>query len=135
MSLSKLLVVSTCLFVCQGWAQSGKIARGKYLAEEVARCQECHSPKLADGQFDMEKWMKGSVLNIQPIEPIKGWHKTAPDVTRAGRLWQKWGELTLIKFLTTGAGPSGKPADAPMPVYKMSQDDAEAIVEYLKSLK
>jgi len=135
MKLCKLLVVSICLFVCQGWGQSSKVARGKYLAEEVARCQECHTPKSAEGQFDKEKWMKGAVLNVQPIEPIKGWHKTSPDVTRAGRLWQKWGELTLIKFLTTGNGPSGKPADAPMPVYKMSQDDAEAIVEYLKSLK
>ena len=135
MRLSKLLLISTSLFVCQGWAQSGKVARGKYLAEEVGRCQECHTPKAADGQFDKEKWMKGAVLNVQPIEPIKGWHKTSPDVTRAGRLCQKWGEQTLIKFLVTGTGPTGKPADAPMPVYKMSQEDAEAIVDYLKTLQ
>jgi hypothetical protein len=135
MNVCKLLVLSTCLLAVRGQAQSDKVSRGRYLAEEVARCQECHTPKLADGQFDKEKWMKGAVLNIQPIEPVKGWHKTSPDVTRAGRLWQKWGELTLIKFLTTGNGPSGKPADAPMPIYKMKQDDAEAIVDYLKSLK
>ena len=128
--LCTLLAVSTALF-----AQSDKVARGKYLVEEVARCQECHTPKSPEGQFDKEKWLKGAVLNIQPIEPVKGWHKTAPDVTRAGRLWQKWGELTLIKFLTTGNGPAGKPADPPMPTYKMSQADAEAIVDYLKSLK
>ena len=101
----------------------------------MARCQECHTPKLPDGQFDKEKWMKGAVLNIQPIELVKGWHKTSPDVTRSGRLWMKWGEATLVKFLTTGNNPSGKPADAPMPTYKMSQDDAEAIVDYLKTLK
>ena len=79
--------------------------------------------------------LKGAVLNIQPIELVKGWHKTSPDVTRSGRLWMKWGEATLVKFLTTGNNPSGKPADAPMPTYKMSQDDAEAIVDYLKTLK
>src|SRR5947208_16757919 len=28
MSVLKLLVVSACLFVCQSWAQSGKVARG-----------------------------------------------------------------------------------------------------------
>ena len=131
----KMLLVSTCCFVIQGWAQSGKVARGKYLAEEVARCQECHTPKGADGQFDKEKWMKGAVMNVQPIEPIKGWHKTSPDLTRAGKLWAKWGDLAFIKFLTTGNAPNGKPADAPMPTYKMSQVDAEAIVDYLKSLQ
>ena len=130
----KLTIVVLCLFICEGWAQTGTVARGKYLAEEVARCQECHTPKLADGQFDREKWMKGSVLNIQPIEPVQGWHKTAPDMTRGGKLWAKWGELAFIKFLTTGNAPNGKPAGAPMPTYKMSREDAEAIVDYLKTL-
>ena len=129
------LLVAACVFVCTGQAQMDKVSRGRYLAEEVARCQECHTPKAPDGQFDKEKWMKGAVLNIQPIEPVKGWHKTLPDLTRPGRLWQKWGELEFIRFLTTGNGPSGKPADAPMPTYKMTEADAEAIVDYLKSLK
>jgi len=115
-------------------AQSGKVARGKYLVEEVARCQECHTPKSADGQFDKEKWLKGAVLNIQPIEPVKGWHKTSPDLTPGSRLWTRWGEQGLVNFFKTGNGPSGKPADAPMPVYKMTADDAEAVVAYLKSL-
>ena len=57
------------------------------------------------------------------------WH------TLLKEMGQKWGEATLVKFLTTGLGPNGKPAGAPMPIYKMSQDDAEAIVDYLKSLK
>ncbi|HTM50062.1 MAG TPA: cytochrome c [Bryobacteraceae bacterium] len=129
------MVVTTCLVAFQGWAQPAKVARGKYLVEEVGRCQECHTPRSPDGVFDKEKWMKGSVLLFQPIEPIKGWHKTAPDITRAGRLWQKWGEPALIRFLVTGLSPGGKPPGAPMPVYKVSQDDAEAIVEYLKTLQ
>jgi len=135
MSSSSLLLVATCVLTWQAWAQSSKVARGKYLVEEVARCQECHTPKLADGKFDMEKWMKGAVMNIQPIEPIKGWHKTSPDLTRAGKLWAKWGELAFIKFLTTGNAPNGKPAEAPMPTYKITQDDAEAMADYFKSLK
>lgn len=118
----------------QCYAQTDKAARGKYLVEEVARCQECHTPKSADGQFDKEKWMKGAVLNIQPIEPIKGWHKTSPDLTKGSRLWQRWGEQGLVTFFKTGNGPSGKPADAPMPTYKMTPEDAEAVVAYLKSL-
>ena len=69
------------------------------------------------------------------MEPVQGWHKTSPDLTKSGRLFGgRWGEAALVKLLTTGLGPSGKPADPPMPMYKMAQGDAEAIVEYLKSL-
>ena len=123
-------------FAGHGLAQADKAARGKYLVEEVARCQECHTPKSPDGQFNKEKWLKGATLNVQPIDPIKGWHKTSPDLTASGRLWQgRWGQAALVKLLSTGLGPGGNPADPPMPTYKMSQDDAEAVVEYLKSLK
>jgi hypothetical protein len=73
---------------------------------------------------------------VQPIDPIKGWHKTSPDLTASGRLWQgRWGQAALVKLLSTGLGPGGNPADPPMPTYKMTPDDAEAVVEYLKTLK
>jgi mono/diheme cytochrome c family protein len=136
MRITHALAVFTMAFAGQSLAQTDKVARGKYLVEEVARCQECHTPKLPDGQFDKEKWLKGAVLNVQPIDPIKGWHKTSPDLTASGRLWKgRWGQAPLVKLLSTGLGPGGSPADPPMPTYKMSQDDAEAVVEYLKSLK
>jgi mono/diheme cytochrome c family protein len=136
MRLTPALVVFTLVFAGQGFAQTDKVSRGKYLVEEVARCQECHTPKLPDGQFDKEKWLKGAVLNVQPIDPIKGWHKTSPDLTTSGRLWQgRWGQAALVKLLSTGNGPGGNPADPPMPTFKMSQDDAEAVVAFLKSLK
>jgi hypothetical protein len=112
-----------------------KIERGKYLVEEVARCQECHTARTAEGKFDDTKWLKGSTLKIQPIEEMKGWHKASPDITSTSRLWQRWGDSGMVKFLTTGVNPGGNPAGPPMPAYKMRQDDAEAVVEYLKSLK
>jgi len=116
-------------------AQNPKIDRGRYLVEEVARCQECHTPKLAGGAFDRSKWFKGAVLNFQPIEPIKGWHKTSPDLTRSSSLWMKWGEKALLNYLITGQGPKRTPADPPMPAYKLKPEDADAVVEYLKSLQ
>src|SRR5258708_33900496 len=132
--MKTILTLLAVALAGQCHAQSDKVARGKYLVEEVARCQECHTPKSADGQFDKEKWLKGAVLNIQPIEPVKGWHKTSPDLTKSSRLWQRWGEQGLVNFLKTGKGPSGNLADAPMPTYKLAPDDAEAVVAYLKSL-
>ena len=115
--------------------QMTKLDRGRYLVEEVAKCGDCHTPKGPDGQLDRSRWLKGAVLDFQPIEAVKGWHKTSPDLTRQSRLWMKWGERAFLTFLTTGLGPSGKPADPPMPVYKLRPDDAEAIIDYLKSLK
>jgi mono/diheme cytochrome c family protein len=136
MRFTHVLFAFTLTFAGQGLAQTDKGARGKYLVEEVARCQECHTPKLPDGQFNREKWLKGATLNVQPIDAVKGWHKTSPDLTSSGRLWQgRWGQAALVKLLSTGLGPGGNPADPPMPTYKMTQDDAEAVVEYLKSLK
>jgi|SRR5215469_11463291 len=136
MRLTYALLIFMLPLAGRGFAQADKVARGKYLVEEVARCQECHTPRLPDAQFDKEKWLKGAVLNVQPIDPIKGWHKTSPDLTASGRLWQgRWGEAALIKLLSTGLGPGGNPADPPMPAYKMTRDDAEAVVIYLKSLK
>jgi mono/diheme cytochrome c family protein len=136
MRFNTALFAFTLVFAVQALAQADKAARGKYLVEEVARCQECHTPKLPEGQFNKEKWLKGAVLNVQPIDPIKGWHKTSPDLTASGRLWQgRWGQAALVKLLSTGLGPGGNPADPPMPAYKMTLDDAEAVVEYLKTLK
>jgi mono/diheme cytochrome c family protein len=125
----------SCLLALPAAAQSDRIARGKYLVEEIGRCQECHTPRTAEGQFDQTKWLKGATLKVQPLEEIKDWHKSSPDLTATSRLWQRWGDAGILKFLTTGLNPGGHPAGAPMPTYKMRQDDAEAIVEYLKSLK
>src|ERR1700693_2557817 len=115
MRFTTVLIAFTLALTGQGLAQTSKAARGKYLVEEVARCQECHTPKLPDGQFNKEKWLKGATLNVQPIDPVKGWHKTSPDLTASGRLWQgRWGQAALVKLLSTGLGPGGHPADPPM---------------------
>jgi mono/diheme cytochrome c family protein len=125
-----LVFVSACLF-----AAADGVERGKYLVEEIGKCQDCHTPRGADGQFDKTKWMKGTVLDFQPIQPVPGWHKTSPDLTPSGRLWKRWGEKGIAEFLKTGMGPGGHHAEPPMPTYTLKAEDAEAIVQYLKTLK
>lgn len=113
-----------------------KVAYGKYLAEEVAKCAGCHTPSGADGKLDREKYMKGKVMEVQPIETIERWHKTSPDITPSGRLWGRWGGAEAVKkYLMTGLAPSGRPAGPPMPAYMLKEADAEAIVAYLQTLK
>lgn len=116
-------------------ADSDQVIYGKYLVEEVARCQECHTARLETGELDKTKWLKGAMLDFQPVKEVKGWHKTAPDITAGGGLWVRWKEDGLTKFLETALNPRGNPADPPMPAYKLKPADAEAIVAYLKSLK
>jgi mono/diheme cytochrome c family protein len=115
-------------------AQDGPAQHGKYLVEEVARCQECHTPKLDSGDFDKSKWLKGAKLSVEPIGQIPRWHAQSPDITSTSALWQRWGDDGLVKFLETASNPRGGKADVPMPAYTLKHEDAMAIVAYLKSL-
>ncbi len=133
MCLARCIAFAAMLAV--GAYGADQVERGKYLVEEVGKCQDCHTPRQADGRLDKSQWLKGTVLDFQPINPVPGWHKTSPDLTPAGRLWERWGEKGLVGFLTTGKGPSGHAADPPMPTYTLKAEDAEAVVAYLKSLK
>lgn len=115
-------------------AQNKEIERGKYLVEEVAKCQDCHTPKTATGEPDKSKWLKGATLGFAPSSPIPGWHGTSPDITSTSSLWQRWAEAGFVTFLQTAKNPRGGAAGAPMPAYTLQSDDAKAIVAYLKSL-
>lgn len=131
------VVLAGILLVLPACAQDKKqVELGKYLVENIGQCATCHTPKNEKGELDRSKWMKGAIMDIQPLgPPPEHWHKTSPDLTPSGKLWTKWGEGALIKYLQTGLGPSGKPAGPPMPMYKFSPEHSEAVLAYLKSLK
>lgn len=129
------LVIAVLTLTAGASAQNKSVEWGKYLTEEIGKCQDCHTPRKPDGKLDEAKWMKGAILNIQPIQPIPKWHKDAPDITPAGKLWKTWGEDGLVNFLTAGLSPRGNPPGPPMAIYKMKKEDARAIVDYLKTLK
>jgi mono/diheme cytochrome c family protein len=138
-SVSKILlagVLSAGCWQLPAWQDGDQVSYGKYLVEEVGKCQVCHTPRLDSGELDKSRWLKGAVLDFQPLKPVEGWHKTSPDLTSGSRLFTRWKEEGLVKFLTMGVNPSnGKPADPPMPAFKLNKKDAEAVVAYLKSLK
>ena len=112
-----------------------KIEYGKYIVEEVSRCQDCHTPRLENGEFDKSKWMKGTLLEFGPLKPGGKWHKDAPDITGTSKLWARWGDDGMRKFMKTALNPRGHEADAPMPQYHMKDKEADAVTAYLKSLK
>lgn len=113
---------------------AARLERGRYLVEEVARCQECHTATLPEGGFDRTKWMKGATLVGIPAAPIEDWHQKAPDITSTSNLWERWKAEGFVKFFQTGKTPKGGRSGPPMPAYTMKAEDAEAITAYLKSL-
>jgi mono/diheme cytochrome c family protein len=117
------------------YGQNGKVGRGRYLTEEVAQCQECHTQRLTTGQLDRSAWLKGAKLDFSPEKVASKSSITTPDITSGGALWNRWGESGMLQFLKTGRNPDGSIAAPPMPSYKLRSDDAEAIVAYLKSLR
>jgi mono/diheme cytochrome c family protein len=132
--LKTLLAASTfaAVFAVTGQGQSGLIGRGKELTEQVAKCQDCHTPRTATGELDKNAWLQGVAADPvkEPGKPVVH----IPDITGRGNLWMLWGEKGMLAFLEKGTSPSGAKPSTHMPAYKLKQDDAEAIVAYLKSL-
>jgi len=116
------------------FGQDAKLERGKYLVEEVAKCQECHTPKTEAGEFNKSQWMKGATLIGVPSAPVARWHQKSPDISSTSTLWTRWGADGFSKFLQTAKTPTGGSAGPPMPAYTLKAEDADAITAYLKSL-
>jgi mono/diheme cytochrome c family protein len=108
-----------------------RVARGKYLVENVGMCADCHSPRNEKGEYVKGQWLWGAPLGFKNTVPMPRWAQAAPPI--AG-LPAGWTEQQAIVFLTTGKAPDGQPADPPMPEYRMSKEDAAAVVAYLRSL-
>lgn len=106
------------------------IARGKYIVEGVAACSDCHTPRGENGESDRSKWLAGAPVFFQPARPVPGWPLTAPRL--AGL--PPGTDSEIITLLTTGLWRDGKPLRLPMPHFRMTRTDAEAVVAYLKSL-
>jgi len=109
---------------------SGRIARGRYLADEVAFCGDCHTPLDDAGKPDRTRWLHGSTVGFKPLQPVPDWPESAPAV--AGL--PGYTEAQFIRFLTTGITAKGKISRPPMPAYRLHYEDAVAITAYLKSL-
>ncbi|HOK45328.1 MAG TPA: c-type cytochrome [Bryobacteraceae bacterium] len=134
--MTKLGLSTVVLFAAAmlAQAQTDKVARGKYLAENVAMCGDCHTEHLANGMPNVAKQLRGALLPFKPVVSMP-WAPMAPDLTPRGAIWQTFGEAGLVRFLQTGLNPSGNRPNPPMPPYRLSREDAEAIVAYLKTLR
>ena len=88
------------------------------------------SPHDEKGEPVKAKWMKGAPLAFKPTVPMPMWADKAPNI--AGL--PGWEDADAVKFFMTGIAYNDLPARPPMPQYRFNQQDAQAVVAYLKSL-
>jgi mono/diheme cytochrome c family protein len=111
-------------------AGSAKLERGKYLVEQVGMCGDCHTPHNEKGEPIQEKTLQGTILPFRPTVPMPVWADKTPNI--AGL--PGWEDKDAIRFLMTGIAYNDLPARPPMPQYRFNQEDAAAIMAYLRSL-
>jgi len=107
-----------------------RIERGRYLVHEVAMCVQCHSPRDANGELIAERLLRGEAIPFSSPYPSQRWAFRAPAI--AGL--PGYSKADGVRLLMTGLTPSGKTPLPPMPPFRMTKEDAEAVVEYLASL-
>lgn len=110
---------------------TANVARGRYIVEGIALCSQCHTPRDSNGNPDRAHWLEGAALWLNPAQPVENWPLQAPRI--AGN--PPGTDAEMVKLLTTGIWRDGKPLRPPMPQFRMTEADAEAVVAYLKSLE
>ena len=112
-------------------AAQGNVERGRYLVENVAMCEECHTPRDGGGNLDESRRLQGAPIWITPVHPNSNWAMNAPSLAGFEQFTEEQGE----QILEQGVGPNGLPIQPPMHIYHMSHADAQAIIAYLRSLR
>jgi mono/diheme cytochrome c family protein len=105
---------------------------GKYIVEDVAMCVQCHTPRDNTGQLIRGEYLNGAPVAVSaPPYPGMKWALKAPAI--AGLLGYTKEEGVCL--LTRGITRDGRVPNPPMPPFRLSIPDAEAVVAYLKSLE
>lgn len=112
--------------------RTDSITRGKYLVDHVAKCGECHTPRNDKGELLSGQYLKGAPIPVSPPPyPNIKWALKAPGIAGLTGYTEQQG----IRLLTEGIAADGRVPDPPMPQFRLTRSDAEAVVRYLKSLK
>ncbi len=111
-------------------AKGGDAARGKYLVQAVAMCGQCHTPRDGSGNLDMSRWLQGASVPFAPSVANTNWPLVAPRI--GGN--PPASDADMVKLLTTGIWTNGQPLRFPMMPFRMSAQDAKAVVAYLKTV-
>ena len=109
-------------------AWTAEETRGRYLAEALGHCGECHTPRNPIGGPIRSKWLAGA-----PDPSGKG---KIPNIT-PGKL--TWSNEDLVQYFTTGFTPEFDSAGGHMAyvienLAMLPESDRAAIAAYLKKV-
>jgi mono/diheme cytochrome c family protein len=111
-----------------------EIARGGYLVEALVHCGECHTPRNMFGGTDASLYMAGT--------PNGGEGEFVPNITPDTETGiGDWSKGDIVSFMKTGMKPDYDDVQGSMAevvnhsLSKLTDEDLEAIAEYLKSIK
>jgi mono/diheme cytochrome c family protein len=108
-----------------------RVARGRYLVENVVGCADCHSPRDQKGQIIPALHLKGAALSFAPTVPMPAWAAVSKPI--AGL--PEYTDDQAVTLLMTGLKPDGNMPRPPMPQFRLNEEDARSVVAYLRSLK
>ena len=102
--------------------------RGRYIAEALAHCGECHTPRDALGGLDVTRWLAGA--------PNPSGPGSVPNITPAKLTWS---EDEIVEYLTSGFTPEydsvgGHMAHVVENMSRRPEEDRRAIAAYLKKV-
>ena len=108
-----------------------RAAHGRYLAEHVAMCVECHSERDAAGTIiPGRKYMGG------PIPTRPGWAQEWADRAPRNAGLPGYDDAAALRLLTQGAiARDGRQLMPPMPRFRMTPEDAADVIAFLRSIQ
>lgn len=109
---------------------TSEIAHGRYLVHNVAQCVVCHTPRREQGELIQTRLLSGAVIPVRSPDEAEPWAFHSASI--AGLT--TFSSEHVIHLLTTGERPNGTQPKLPMPRFGMTQEDAKAVVAYLRSL-
>ena len=128
-SIRETLGVWKLLFLNNDWMLPGNLtptaARGRYIAEALAHCGECHTPRNLLGGMDKSRWLGGA--------PNPSGEGKIPNIT-PDKL--KWAAADIVQYLTTGFTPEfdvvgGHMAHVVENMARLPESDRLAVAEYI----
>ncbi len=120
------------LFLDDDWALPGNLTptadRGRYIAEALAHCGECHTPRTLLGGLDTARWLAGA--------PNPSGEGRIPNITPAKLTWAV---ADIVQYLTTGFTPDYDSVGGLMThvvenMARLPDADRQAVAEYLKAV-
>ena len=94
-------------------------------------CIQCHSPREPDGDIIMARKLTGAPMPVRPPNWLDQWALRAPAIAGLPGFTDE----QIVMLLTEGHAGDREPPMRPMPPFRMTPQDAQAVVAYLRSLR